>query len=80
MAEKKMSLQELVADFYLAKQVSGKSQKTLDFYKQNLSRSLWWFSTQLVELELSQITPHTIRSLLAYVQTVPDRWQTGTRQ
>ena len=79
MDEKNWTLRHLVVEFRLAKQVEGKSEKTLSFYGQNLDRILWWLEKNSLSVtSLHQVNAQIIRSFLAYVQSTPNRWQTGS--
>ena len=74
-----LKLKKQIDEFLLAKQVEGKSQDTLDFYRDNLGRFLWWLKHTNIRLDLKSIDVNTIRSFLAYVQTATNRWGIGSK-
>jgi transcriptional regulator with XRE-family HTH domain len=74
----KTSLKPLFDEFLVAKQVEGKSTATLDFYRQNLERFLWWAQQNNVPQEVQKIQVRDLRSFLYYVQITPNRWQIGS--
>jgi site-specific recombinase XerD len=78
MEKKEPSLREFVTDFCLAKQVSGKTKKTCDFYQQNLERFFWWLEHTYVEVPPAKVSASMLRSFLAYVKNTPDRWEIGS--
>lgn len=72
-------LAKYIGNFLLAKQVEGRSPDTLDFYRQNLFRFLWWLQNNNIRLDLASIDVNLIRSFLAYVQTATERWGIGSK-
>jgi len=72
------TLVELEERFLVAKQVEGKTEKTVAFYRQNLDRIAWWLQHNVNITGIEQITPDGLRSFLAYVRTATDRWGTGS--
>jgi site-specific recombinase XerC len=67
-----------VEGFLVAKQVEGKSPATLAFYRQNLSRFLWWVWENGISEDVCRIAAHHLRQFLAYVQPTPGRWGIGS--
>jgi hypothetical protein len=67
-------LGEKIEEFLTARQVEEKTAKTLAFYRDNLRRILWYFTTNNLPMNIKEITPAHIRALLVYVQTNKTRW------
>jgi site-specific recombinase XerD len=76
---KALSLPKILADFLLAKQVEGKSEATLLFYRENLGRFLWWLGQNKIEEDIKSLDVNVIRSFLAYVQISTNRWGIGSK-
>jgi len=73
--------QELAAavdDFLTARQVEGKTTATLNFYRENLGRFLWWVKTRHLDCCIDTITAPLIRAFFLYLQTEGNRWRVGS--
>ena len=73
-AQDENSFQVKAQEFLTARQVEGKTQDTLDFYRGNLGRIQWWLKTNKLPLNAKQIKGFHIRCLLVYVQTHKNWW------
>lgn len=61
---------KLFLDSFLeAKTVGGKTKDTIDFYRANLGRFLWWLQEQGIPATMANFNPTYIRKFLYYVQT-----------
>lgn len=67
-------LSQLVESFILAKSVEGKTKDTIEFYRSNLARFLWWLSDQKHQSSVKGLSTDVIRRFLFYVQTSPIRF------
>lgn len=56
MDAKSCNLGNLIQDFLVAKQIEGKTQDILDFYRQNLQRIQWWLESINLDGDVQQIT------------------------
>jgi site-specific recombinase XerD len=80
MREKKASnLRSYIQNFLLAKQVEGKSEATLIFYRENLDRFIWWLGQNNFKEDTNSIDANIMRAFLAYVQTGTNRWGVGSK-
>jgi len=62
-------LEHIIDDFILAKTVEGKTKDTIDFYRNNLYRFLWWLEYAKTAAVLKSLNTDTIRHFLYYMQT-----------
>jgi len=67
-------LQSIIDNFILAKQVEGKTNDTILFYRNNLHRFLWWLNHEGISATLKELTSNTIRQFLYYIQTTKVRF------
>ena len=79
MSTRTATLESLLQNFLTAKQVEGKSKATLAFYRDNLTRFLWWLHDNSRIQEVRRIEPLLLRSFLSYIQTTPNRWKVGSK-
>lgn len=68
------SLRSLVQGFVLTKQTEGKSPKTVEYYRGNLKRFLWYSEKQSWPDNIRLLTEWHIREFLGYVTTETHRW------
>jgi len=68
------SLRSLVQGFVLTKQTEGKSPKTVEYYRGNLKRFLWYSKKQSWSDNIRLLTEWHIREFLGYVTTETHRW------
>lgn len=68
------SLKSLVKGFVLTKQTEGKSPRTVEFYRENLKRFLWYAERQSWPDDVRQLTEWHIREFLGYVANETSRW------
>lgn len=68
------SLKSLVKGFVLTKQTEGKSPKTIEYYRQNLKRFIWYADKQGWSDDIRLLTEWQIREFLGYVATETHRW------
>jgi len=73
-----LNTREMIGQFLEAREVEGKPQTTIRFYRGNLERFLWWLETSGVGPRISDITAATLRSFLSYVKNTTNRWQVGS--
>ncbi|HEY82227.1 MAG TPA: tyrosine-type recombinase/integrase [Dehalococcoidia bacterium] len=65
----------LIDDFITAKEIGGKTNSTIRFYKTNLMRYVWWLNERGIPLQIRYcFTTEVIRHFLHYVQTTPERF------
>jgi site-specific recombinase XerD len=64
----------LVAGFVLTKQTDGKSLRTVQFYRDNLKRFLWYTEQQKWSDDVRLLTEWQIREFLGYVANATNRW------
>ena len=67
-------LPELISDFLISKRVGGKTEATIEFYRANLLRFLWWLRNLNVSLSLESFNPQLIRRFLFYLKTKSNRF------
>jgi site-specific recombinase XerD len=68
------SLGSLVKGFVLTKQTEGKSPRTVEYYKENLRRFLWYAGRQRWSDDIRFLTEWQIREFFSYVGTETRRW------
>ncbi|MCJ7743543.1 MAG: phage integrase N-terminal SAM-like domain-containing protein, partial [Dehalococcoidales bacterium] len=68
------SLKSLVTRFVLTKQTEGKSPRTVEYYRENLRRFLWYASKQGWPDDSRLLGEWRIREFLGYVGTETCRW------
>ena len=68
------SLRSLVKGFVLTKQTEGKSPSTVEYYRENLRRFLWYAQEQCWSDDIRILTEWQIREFLGYVGTEISRW------
>lgn len=68
------SLKSLVKGFVLTKQTEGKSPRTVEFYRDNLRRFLWYADKQGWPDDIRLLTEWHIREFLGYVASETCRW------
>jgi site-specific recombinase XerD len=68
------SLTSLVKGFVLTKQTEGKSPKTVEYYRGNLRRLLWYGEQQRWPDDIRLLTEWHFREFLGYVATEAHRW------
>lgn len=68
------SLHALVKGFILTHQTDGKSQKTVQYYRDNLRRFLWYADTHDFPDDPASITDWHVRDFLGYVGSETNRW------
>jgi transcriptional regulator with XRE-family HTH domain len=78
MAAERLTLEESVYNFLIAKQAENKSDKTILFYRENLDRSIWWFRTFSNCCFIDEISTQKLRELFVYIGTATNRWKTGS--
>lgn len=69
-----VSLKSLVNGFVLTKQTEGKSPRTVEYYRDNLKRFLWYVEKQDWPNDIRLLTEWPIREFLGYVATESHRW------
>jgi site-specific recombinase XerD len=67
-------LVDLIQDFLISKEIGGKTKATLDFYRSNLHRFLWWLENQHISTTLKSFDSTTIRQFLHYLKTQKHRF------
>jgi site-specific recombinase XerD len=67
-------LKSLVKGFVLTKQTEGKSPRTVEFYRDNLRRFLWYADKQGWPDDIRLLTEWHIREFLGYVASETCRW------
>jgi site-specific recombinase XerD len=68
------SLKSLVRGFVLTKQTEGKSPRTVEYYRENLRRFLWYAEKQGWCDDLRLLTGWQIKEFLGYVGSETHRW------
>ena len=68
------SLTSLVDGFVLTKQTEGKSPRTVEYYRDNLKRFLWYAQRQHWPDDIRFLTEWQIREFLGYVAAQTHRW------
>ena len=68
------SLKSLVGGFVLTKQTEGKSPRTVEYYRENLKRFLWYAEKQGWSDDIRLLTEWHIREFLGYVASETCRW------
>jgi len=68
------SLRSLVRGFILTRQTEGKSTRTVEYYRDNLRRFLWYAEQRGWPDDARLITEWEIRDFLAYVGSTTERW------
>jgi site-specific recombinase XerD len=68
------SLTSLVRAFVLTKQTEGKSPKTVEFYRDNLKRFLWFAGQQEWPDDIRLLDEWHIREFLGYLANETNRW------
>jgi site-specific recombinase XerD len=68
------SLKSLIKGFVLTKQTEGKSARTVEYYRDNLRRFLWFVEKQSWPDDVSRLTEWQIREFLGYVAGEINRW------
>jgi site-specific recombinase XerD len=69
-----VSLESLVNGFVLTKQTEGKSPRTVEYYRENLKRFLWYAGSQGWSDDVRSLTQWQIRQFLGYVGSETYRW------
>jgi site-specific recombinase XerD len=67
-------LMDLIQDFLISKEIGGKTEATLDFYRSNLHRFIWWLENQHISTTLESLNSTTIRQFLHYLKTQKHRF------
>jgi len=67
-------LRTIIDDFVMAKTVEGKTKDTIEFYRSNLYRFIWWLEHEGLQLTLRALDTGNIRHFLYYIQTEPVRF------
>jgi transcriptional regulator with XRE-family HTH domain len=78
MAAERLTLEEVIYNFLVAKQAENKSKATIKFYRENLDRSVWWFRTFSNCCFIDEISTQRLRELFVYIGTATDRWKKGS--
>ncbi len=68
------SLSSLVNGFVLTKQTEGKTQRTVEYYGENLRRFVWYTQEQGWPDDIRYLTQWHIKDFLGYVGTSKARW------
>jgi site-specific recombinase XerD len=68
------SLKSLVTGFVLTKQTEGKSQRTVEYYGDNLRRFVWYAHEREWPDDIRHLTQWHIKDFLGYVGTSKARW------
>jgi site-specific recombinase XerD len=68
------SLKSLITGFVLTKQTEGKSPRTVEFYRENLKRFLWYANQQNWSDDIRMLTEWNIKEFLGYVSNETNRW------
>ena len=68
------SLKSLVKGFVLTKQTEGKSPRTVEYYRDNLRRFLWYAEKHSWPDDIRLLTEWHIKEFLGYVATETHRW------
>ncbi len=68
------SLKSLVSGFVLTKNTEGKSPRTVEYYRENLRRFLWYAEKHSFPDDIRMIDEWKIRSFLGYVRNEKNRW------
>jgi site-specific recombinase XerD len=68
------SIRSLVNGFVLTKQTEGKSPRTVEFYRENLKRFLWYVERQSWPDDIRMINEWHIREFLGYLANEECRW------
>ncbi len=68
------SLSSLVNGFVLTKQTEGKSQRTVEYYGENLRRFVWYAHEKAWPDDVRLLTQWHIKDFLGYVGTSKARW------
>jgi len=68
------SLKSLVRGFVLTKQTEGKSPRTVEYYRDNLRRFLWYAEKHSWPDDIRLLTKWHIKEFLGYVATETHRW------
>jgi len=69
-----VSLKSLVKGFVLTKQTEGKSPRTVEYYRDNLRRFLWYAEKHSWPDDIRLLTEWHIKEFLGYVVTETHRW------
>jgi len=80
MAAEKLTLEEVIYNFLIAKQAESKSEATIKFYRENLDRSIWWFRNFGNCSFLDDISVQKLRELFVYIGMATNRWKTGSEE
>lgn len=68
------SLKSLVSGFVLTKNTEGKSPRTVEYYRENLRRFLWYAEKQGWSDDIRLLDEWKIREFLGYVRNEKNRW------
>lgn len=68
------SLKSLLKGFVLTKQTEGKSPRTVEYYRDNLKRFIWYAEKQIWPDDIRLLTEWQIREFLGYVTGEANRW------
>ncbi len=68
------SLKSLATGFVLTKQTEGKSARTVEYYRDNLRRFLWYAEQQDWSDDVRLLTQWHVKQFLGYVGSSTDRW------
>lgn len=68
------SLKSLVSGFILTKTTEGKSPRTVEFYRENLRRFLWYAGRKNWSDDIRQLDEWKLREFLGYLRTEKNRW------
>jgi site-specific recombinase XerD len=68
------SLKSLIRGFVLTKQTEGKSPRTVEYYRDNLKRFIWYAEKQSWPDDIRLLTEWEIREFLGYVASETNRW------
>lgn len=71
---KTTSLKSLIRGFILTQRTSGKSNRTVEYYEQNLTRLLWFADKSDWPDDIHQIDEWHIREFLGYLSDTHNRW------
>lgn len=68
------SLRSLVKGFVLTKQTEGKSPRTVEYYRENLRRFIWYADKQGWSDDIRLLNEWRIREFLGYIESGVPRW------
>jgi site-specific recombinase XerD len=68
------SLKSLASGFVLTKQTEGKSPRTVEYYRDNLKRFLWYAENHGWSDDIKLLTEWQVREFLGYIGTETHRW------